>query len=513
MSAPTDPLLLAIDLGTSSVKVIAATPSGQVIGRGTGEYPIRHPQPHQAEQDPTDWWTAIIHATRAALPAERAARVAAIALSGQMHGTVLLDRQGTLLAPAIIWPDQRSQAEVQTITHQVGAKALIDLTGSPVATGFQAATLAWLRVHRPDLWGRIGHILPPKDYIRRRLTDNYATDPSDAAGTLLLDARRRAWASSLLELLEINPAWLPSIQPSASLAGELTRAAADALGLRPGIPVMVGAADTPCSALGAGVLTSDTLLITLSTGGQLLLPVEQVAVDPRGRIHTFCSALEPGPNRAGWYQMGALLAAGLALRWLRDQVFGLDAPDAYARMTTWAADAPPGAQGLLFLPYLVGDRTPHMDPQTRGAFLGLTLQHGRAALVRAVLEGVSMAAYDAFCVPAELGASPGRIVLAGGGASSPLWRQMIADIFGAPVQPLAAGEQSALGAALLAGSGLGLFDLAAQAQTWAAYAPTVDPDPAAHAFYQSRLPLFRAAYANNRELFRAFTAEAQRSEM
>jgi xylulokinase len=213
--------------------------------------------------------------------------------------------------------------------------------------------------------------------------------------------------------------------------------------------------------------------------------------------------------------MAALLAAGLALRWLRDQVLGLDAADAYSRMTAWASDTPPGSHGLLFLPYLVGERTPYMDPQARGAFLGLTLQHDRGALVRAVLEGVSLAAYNAYSVLAELGAAPSRIVLAGGGASSPLWRQIIADVFGAPVYPLARQEQSALGAALLAGAGFGLFDLATQAQAWAAYLPVVDPDPTRHAFYQARLPLFRAAYADNRDLFKTlgdFTAKAQRAQ-
>jgi xylulokinase len=432
--------------------------------------------------------------------------VAAIGLSGQMHGTVLLDRQGRILAPAVIWPDQRSQAEVQEMTTAIGPQALIELTGSPVATGFQAATLAWFRRHRPDLWASIGQVLLPKDYLRWRLTGRYATDPSDAAGTLLLDVRRRAWSPALLAWLEIDPAWLPPIQPAHSVAGELLPAPAVELGLPPGLPVVMGGADTPCSALGAGAIDSSTLLLTLSTGGQLLLPSRQVAVDRQGRTHTFCAALEPGEGRAAWYQMGALLAAGLALRWLRDQVFGLNGVDAYTQMTAWAAATAPGAEGLIFLPYLVGERTPHMDPQARGVFLGLTLQHGRGALVRAVMEGVTLAAYDAYTVLAELGAAPARIVLAGGSARSALWRQIAADVFGAPVLPLAVDEQSALGAALLAGAGLGLFDLATTAQAWARTGPPVEPDPSRHAFYQRRLSLFRQAYMRNRELFRELSA-------
>jgi xylulokinase len=503
---PHTPLLLAIDLGTSSVKVLLVAADGAVVGRGEAAYPILHPQPGQAEQDPAAWWAATCQAVRAAVDLDHAERVAAIGLSGQMHGTVLLNRQGELLAPAVIWPDQRSQAEVQAITAQIGPQALLELTGSPVATGFQSATLAWFRRHRPDLWAAIGQVLLPKDYLRWRLTGRYTSDPSDAAGTLLLDVQRRDWSPVLLAALALDPAWLPPIQPAHSIAGELLPAAANELGLAAGLPVVTGGGDTPCSALGAGALDPSTLLLTLSTGGQLLLPSRRVAVDRQGRIHTFCAALEPGEGRAGWYQMGALLAAGLALRWLRDQCFGLTGADAYTQMTAWAAETPPGAEGLIFLPYLVGERTPHMDPQARALFLGLTLQHERGVLVRAVLEGVTLAAYDAYMVLAELGAAPERIVLAGGGARSPLWRQMVADVFGAPVLPLAVDEQSALGAALLAGAGLGWFDLADTARRWAVCGAPVEPDLSRHAFYQERLSLFRQAYQLNRDLFRELTA-------
>src|SRR5690606_26599011 len=239
--------------------------------------------------------------------------------------------------------------EVETITEALGLARLVELTGSPVATGFQAATLAWLRRHRPDLYRSFDQALLPKDYLRLRLTGRRATDPRDAAGPLLPDAHTRAWAAPLLDLLMLDPARLPPIQPSTAVAGELLPAAAAELGLPPGLPVVTGAADTPCSALGAGAITPSTLLLTLSTGGQLVLPAQTVAVDPQGRIHTFCSALEPGADQAGWYQMAALLAAGLALRWLGDQVFGLDDAHACERMTEWAAASPPGAQGLIFL--------------------------------------------------------------------------------------------------------------------------------------------------------------------
>lgn len=495
--------LLGIDLGTSSVKVLLVTGAGQVLGRGSAEYPIHHPHPDQAEQNPEDWWQATTVAVRQALAGtDTSISIAAIGLSGQMHGTVLLGDRGQLLAPAIIWPDQRSQHQVQEITTLIGAERLIELTGSPVATGFQAATVRWVQQQWPALWQQVRQILVPKDYLRWRLTGRYATDPSDGSGTLLLDVRRRDWAQPLLEALEIDPEKLPSVQASTTVAGELTPQAAEALGLPPGIPVVTGAADTASSALGGGIVQADTLLITISTGGQLLLPAREVRVDRAGRIHTFCGALEPTSGQAGWYQMGAILSAGMALRWLRDQVLGLQNEEAYEQMTAWAAEVPVGARGLLFLPYLVGERTPHMDPQARGIFLGLTLRHGRPELVRAVMEGVTLACYDAYSVLAELGAAPRRVILAGGGARSRLWQQIVADVFNLPVQPLEVTEQSAVGAVLLAGAGIGLFRVDEAARAWASYGGPIEPDGGRHRRYQALLSLFRDAYAKHREDFR-----------
>jgi len=502
--------LLGIDLGTSSVKVLLATETGQILGWGSAEYPIHRPQPGWAEQYPDDWWQATVTAVRQALASVRdtPVSVSAVGLSGQMHGTVLLGQAGQLLAPAVIWPDQRSQRQVQEITSLIGAGRLIELTGSPVATGFQAATVRWMQQQRPDLWRQTRTVLLPKDYLRYRLIGDIHTDPSDGSGVLLLDVRRRDWSLEVLAALEIDVTQLPPVQPSASVAGRLGRKAAKALGLPTGIPVVTGAADTACGALGAGIVHAQTLLLTISTGGQIVLPAPKVQVDRAGRIHTFCGALTPGPDQAGWYQMAAILSAGMALRWLRDQVFdlartpGLPGGTAYARMTAWAETAPPGADGLLFLPYLVGERTPHMDPQARGLFLGLTASHGRAELVRAVMEGVALACYDAYHVLAELGANPARIIIAGGGARSQLWQQIVADVFALPVQRLNVGEQSALGATLLAGGGVGLFDPGSTAQTWATYGPLVEPDGGRHALYQALLALFRSAYRKHREDFR-----------
>lgn len=493
-------LLLGIDLGTSAVKAVLTEPDGRIVGSGSAEYPIEQPQPTYAEQSPQAWWEAACAATRQAL-AKADGRVAAIGLSGQMHGTVLLDAHDQPLAPAVIWPDRRSAAQVEEITRRVGAARLIELTGSPVATGFQAATLRWFQEHEPELWRQVRRVLLPKDYLRLRMTDTSATDPSDGSGALLLDVHQRKWCADVLDALEIDEELLPPVQPSTSVAGALTQAAADALGAPTGTPVVTGAADTACSLLGAGVLEAGDLLLTLSTGGQLVQPARTPAVDRAGRIHTFCSAQEPGDGRAAWYQMGATLAAGLALRWLRDAVLGVSGADAYERMLTWAGETPPGARGLLFLPYLVGERTPHMNPHARGVFFGLGLEHGRGELVRAVVEGVTLACADAFAVLVELGAAPRRVVLAGGGARSTLWRQIVADVFGLPVTPLLTAEQSARGAALLAGAGAGQFDLGGTARGWVAYGEAVLPDPAVHATYGERLERYREFYARNRDLY------------
>ena len=487
--------LLGLDLGTSSVKTLLVEENGQIAGRGSAEYPIQTPQPGQAEQNPDEWWQACQAAVRQALAeAERPVDVAAIGLCGQMHGTVLLDNQDHLLAPAVIWPDQRSPRQVQEITQLVGAERLIELSGSPAATGFQAATVRWFQQEQPEIWRRVRRVLLPKDYLRWRLTGDFATDASDGSGTLLLDVRSRDWSGELLAALDINLEQLPPVKPSIAMAGELRPDAASLLGLPPRIPVITGAGDTPASLLGAGVTGPESLLVNISTGGQLALPAFIVEVDKAGRMHTFCSALEPTQEQAGWYKMGATLSAGQSLRWLRDNVFRLEGEGAYQKMTAWASEVPPGARRLIFLPYLSGERSPLMDPLARGMFLGLTLQHGRPELVRAVLEGVTFSCYEACRVLIETGASPARVILAGGGARSPLWGQIVADVFNLPVQRLKTTEQSALGAVLLAGAGIGLLDPGTTSRLWAEYHDPLEPKPHNHTLYMELLPLFREAY-------------------
>ncbi len=498
---PVSDTYLGIDLGTSAVKALLVDKTGHVLGRGSAEHPISHPRPHYAEQDPADWWCGVLRATRQAVGNTGPDRVAAIGLSGQMHGTVLLGAADEILAPAIIWPDQRSRQQVDEITEMVGPERLIELTGSPIATGFQAASLRWVQQEQPRLWERTRHVLLPKDEIRRRLTGTLATDPSDGSGALLLDVRQRDWSDDLLAALDVEREQLPPVHPSTSVAGDLRPDVAAELGLSSGIPVVVGAADAACAALGAGIVEPSTMLLTFSTGAQTLIPMVEVEVDREGRLHTFCGALEPGPGQAGWYTMGATLSAGLAMRWLRDSVFALDGADAYERMTAWAEEASVGAGGLLFLPYLAGERTPHMDPRARGMFLGLTARHGRAELVRALMEGVVLAAYDAYAALTDLGAAPTSIIVAGGGARSPLWRQIVADVFNLPVLPLLHQEQSASGAALLAAAGVHGLDPESVAPTWAAYGDPVEPVSAHHDRYEDLFHIFRSSYVKHREDF------------
>jgi xylulokinase len=506
---------LGIDLGTGSVKALIVAGDGMVRGRGSAEYPTRQPQPGYAEQDPVDWWRGTVAAVRAALTDAGDVELRAIGLSGQMHGTVLLDAGGSPVGPAIIWADTRSAPQVAAVTDAIGAERLIALAGSPLAAGFQAATIRWVQKHQPDRWTLVDRILLPKDYLGWRLTGQFVTEPSDASSTLLLDVRRRDWSDPILAALGLERQRLPGVRESTASRGGLCRDAAVELGLPPGLPVVAGGGDAPLAALAAGVVDPETMLLTISTGSQVIVPTREVRADPHGRIHAWCSCLgspDTGGRSpvqgAGWYQMGATMVSGLAMRWLRDNVFGLQGERAYDLMTARAAQAPPGAGGLVFLPYLTGERTPLMDPWARGLFLGLTAEHDQRHLTRAVMEGATLALYDAYEVIASLGASPRRAVLAGGGARSALWRQIVADIFGLPIQPLANVEGSAFGAALLAAAGIGHLDLVPTARAWAQYDDPVQPDPATHDLYQRLLPVFRDAYVKHRDDFRALAALA-----
>jgi xylulokinase len=489
--------LLGIDLGTGSAKALVVDEVGRTLGSGYAQYPLRHPHPGWAEQEPDEWWRAAIAAVRMALIKAGNPAVAAIGLSGQMHGTVLLDAAGQEVRPAIIWADTRSGAEAAELTAKIGRERLIEIAGSPLAAGFQAASIAWVQHHEPDVWSQTRTVLLPKDYLRWRLTGHFITEPSDASGTLLLDVHALDWSDAILAALGIGRDQLPLVMASTHVGGRLTKEAASIFALEEGTPVVGGGGDAPLAELAAGVVRDDQMALTISSGSQVILPTNEVRLDPQGRIHSWSSALAGVDGAAGWYQMGATMVSGLAMRWLSEKVFDLRHRKPDKTLTKWAAEAPPGAGGLLFLPYLAGERTPHMNPTARGAFLGLTTEHGRGHLVRAVMEGATLALFDAYDVLRSLGATPLTVVLCGGGAQSTLWRQIVADVFGMPVSPLLTVEQSALGAALLAGAAIGLFDPAEAAKRWATYDDPVEPDLQAHGVYAELLPIFRDAYSKH----------------
>lgn len=442
--------LIGIDVGTSSTKSVLMEEAGRVLAVAQEEYSLHAPQPGWAEQDPEVWWRATVRTIHALLRGTEIAseRIAGVGFSGQMHGTVLLDRNRRVLRPAVIWADQRSAAQVQWVYDQVGRARLAALTANPMATGFMAPTLLWVKVHEPDVFERMDCVLLPKDYVRWRLTGRLASDVSDAASSLLFDVAHRRWSAELLDRMGLPQRMLPEVLESETVAGRLTARASEETGLKVGTPVVAGGGDQPVAAIGNGVIEPGTLLVTIGTGGQVFTPLSAPRHDPQLRTHTFCHAV---PER--WFIMGAMLSAGLSLRWFRDQV----AQRPYGELSEQAARIPAGSEGLLFLPYLVGERTPHMDPYARGAFLGLTLRHGVAHMARAIMEGVAFALRDALEIFGELGIEVDRVIASGGGARSSVWRQILADVFNVPIVATTVEEQAAVGAALLAGVGVGVY--------------------------------------------------------
>jgi xylulokinase len=487
--------LLGIDVGTSSVKaVLIDVARAQIQASSGAEHPIRHPQPGYAEQNPDDWWQATIQAVRKVLGESGIdpAAVRGIGLCGQMHGTVCLDESGKPLRPAIIWADGRSQAELAALLEQAAPDQLSRWAPGPPATGFMALSLMWLACHEPDTLTRTQTVLLPKDYIRLILTGEPGTDPSDAAATWLFDVRAGEWSAELIELCGLERRYLPPIAPSAEVVGILRREAGEALGLPSGIPVVAGCADQPAQALGHGLLDPGTTLVTIGTGGQVFSVLAAPTPDPRLRFHVFDHA---APGR--WYALAAILSAGLSLRWLRDLLGLTDRQDAYQHLSRLAQAVPPGAEGLLFLPYLAGERTPLMDPEASGVFLGLRLHHEAGHLVRAVMEGVAFALASCLALIGESADEGQRqaVIASGGGASSPVWRQIQADVFNTPLLIAGGSDHAPLGAALLAGVGSGQYEsLASGCSRLPSPETVVQPDPQAAAFYRSQHRLFQDAY-------------------
>lgn len=448
-------MFLGIDVGTTGAKAVLVDEEGRVMASSTHDYPLLVPRPGWTEQEPHAWWEATVRSIRDVLASGKG-QVDGVGLTGQMHGLVALDAKGEVLRPAILWNDQRTADEAAWITERVGAERVLQLTSNPVLTGFTAPKLFWVRRHEPHVYDRIAHVLLPKDYVRYRLTGVFATDVADASGTSWFDVRARRWSDEMLAALEVPRSWLPDVFESPEVVGRVSEEAAVQTGLRAGTPVVAGAGDQAAQAVGAGIVRGGLVSVTIGTSGVVFAHLEALQVDPRGRTHTFCHAV-PGK----WHVMGVMLAAGGSLRWLRDCLGVADwyqaGADPYDRMTEEAAEVPPGSEGLLFLPYLSGERTPHADPFARGAFVGLTLRHRRSHLIRAVLEGVAFGLRDALEIIRGMGIGITQVRASGGGARSALWRQILADVFGTELVTVAVTEGAAYGAALLAAVGVGAF--------------------------------------------------------
>jgi xylulokinase len=449
---------MGIDVGTGGSRAVLIDTAGKIVSSATVEHkPFISPQTGWAEQDPHDWWRASAAAiraaiTKAAIPAEQ---IKAIGLSGQMHGAVMLDAADEVLRPAIIWCDQRSGEQCEKLTANVGSSRLIELTCNPALTGFTLPKILWVRDHEPEIWQRVRSVLLPKDYVRFRLTGDKATDVADASGTLLLNVAARRWSDEMLDAAEIRSDLLPRVYESQEVTGSLSARAAEETGLRAGTPVVAGAGDQAAGAVGLGIVRPGMVSATIGTSGVVFAATNTPALDPKGRVHTFCHAI---PER--WHVMGVTQGAGLSLRWFRDQ-FGVlstdPSGDPYESLTAEAAQVPPGADGLLWAPYLMGERTPHLDPLARAALVGLTASHTRAHVVRAILEGVAFSLKDSFEILKELNVPCETIRLGGGGARSELWRQIQADIYGQEVETAEAEEGAAYGVAILAGVAAGAW--------------------------------------------------------
>lgn len=490
-------LLLGIDIGTTGSKAILIDPAGAVRASVTTEYPFSTPRPLWAEQDPADWWRATVASIRGALATAgaRPEQVAGVGLTGQMHGLVLLDAGGVVLRPCIMWNDQRTAAQCAQITETVGFEELLRLTGNAVLPGFTAPKILWVREHEPAVCARVAHVLLPKDYIRYRLSGEFCCDVSDASGTSLFDVGARRWSDAMLAALEIPAAWLPAVTESPVVSARISGTAAETW-LAVGTPIVAGAGDQAAQAVGSGIVERGLISVTLGTSGVVFAPSESYRIEPAGRLHAFCHAV-PGQ----WHMMGVMLSAAGSFRWYRDtlgeperELAAQTGRDAYDLLTEAAAHAPAGCEGLLFLPYLSGERTPYPDPHARGVFFGLTLRHTRAHMTRAVLEGVAYGLRDSLELMRAQGVPIERVRLSGGGARSALWSQILADVFDTEIDTVNVTEGAAYGAALLAGVGSGIYpDVAAAAGAVVRVAGRVAPGPAA-AVYAAYYPRYRALY-------------------
>jgi xylulokinase len=490
--------LLGVDVGTTGSKALLVDADGLVRASATTEYPMFTPHPLWAEQNPADWWSAIVTSIQDVLEKSGAKpdQVAGVGLTGQMHGLVLLDAQGEVLRPCIMWNDQRTAAQCAAITQKVGAENVLRLTGNPVLPGFTAPKIAWVRQHEPEIYARAAKVLLPKDYARYRLTGGFFSEVSDASGTSLFDVGERQWSQEMLKAWDLPRQWLPEVTESPVVSAYISASAARETGLLEGTPVVGGGGDQAAQAVGTGIIAEGVVSATLGTSGVVFAASDSYRLEPEGKLHAFCHAV-PGM----WHLMGVMLSAAGSFRWYRDALGDLErvradeaGQDAYDLLTEAAAEVPPGCEGLLFLPYLSGERTPYPDPNARGVFFGLTLRHAKAHLTRAVLEGVTYGLRDSLELMRALGLSIQQVRASGGGARSRLWRQILADVFDTQIVTVKVTEGAAYGAALLAGVGAGVYgDVPQACATAVEMMGRTEPGPAV-SVYADYYPRYRALY-------------------
>jgi xylulokinase len=491
-------LVLGIDVSTTATKAVLLDDSGEVCGVATAEYGFSAPQPLWSEQDPIVWWDGAVTAIGSCLVAAGASGddVVAVGLTGQMHGLVLLDEADRVLRPAILWNDQRTAAECDTIRAAVGPERLIEVTGNDALTGFTAPKLVWVRDHEPDVWARAAHVLLPKDYLRLRLTGDHALDKADGAGTLLFDLAARDWSPEVLAALEIPATWLPPTFEGPEVTGKITLESAAATGLRAGTPVVAGGGDQSANAIGVGVIAPGEMALSLGTSGVVFAATDRPLYDRRGIVHAFCHAV---PDR--WHMMSVMLSAAGSLRWFRD---ALAPAEDFGALVETASGVEAATDGLFFLPYLTGERSPYPDPFARGAFIGLTLAHDRRHMTRAVIEGVAFGLRDGLDLMLAAGLPrPNRIRASGGGMASPLWRSILADVLETEIATVSTTEGAAYGAAVLAAVGAGWFpEVEAATTTLVRVTPVASPGAAVEAY--------RAAHAHFRSLYPALAPTFER---
>jgi xylulokinase len=453
--------LLGIDIGTSGTKTILMDETGKILAQASEEYPLDTPQPGWSEQNPEYWWQAACHTTKQVIQKSGVdpKEIKGVGYSGQMHGSVFLDKDGKVVRPCLLWNDGRTYRECEEITRKATPAKLHEWVSNPAMTGFTAPKIVWLRNNEPENFKKVAHVLLPKDYVRYRMTGEYATDITDAAGTTLYHVRERRWATELLDILEIPREWMPRVEPSYGITGHVTAAASAECGLAVGTPVVGGGADNPCGAVGSGVVAEGRVMLSLGTSGVIFSPSSKPEDDPEGRLHFFNAA---PPNQ--WYFMGVMLSAGMNLRWYRDKFAAAECAqakdegrDPYEILIDKAASVEPGAEGLYFLPYLTGERTPVNDPLARGAFVGYSYRHGTEHTIRSLVEGISFGLRHNLDVVRERGIKVDQIRVIGGGSKSPFWRQLLADLMNAEIAILKTNEGPAQGAAILAGVGTGVF--------------------------------------------------------